>query len=78
MGDYSVDGMEVIGGEVLLPKEEPAEEIPEETEASVSDETTAENASGKKISPAAVAGVAVGIAAVAAAAAAIAVKKKKK
>ena len=79
MGDYSVDGMEVIGGEVLLPKEEPAEEIPEETEASVSDETTEENASSsKKIYPAAVAGVAVGITAVAAAAAAIAVKKKKK
>ena len=78
MGDYSVDGMEVIGGEVLLPEEEPVEEIPEETEASVSDETTAENASSKKISPAAVAGVAGGIAAAAAAAAAIAVTVKKK
>ena len=78
MGDYSVDGMEVIGGEVLLPEEEPVEEIPEETEASATDETTAENAGSKKISPAAVAGVAGGIAAAAAAAAAIAVTVKKK
>lgn len=78
MGDYSVDGMEVIGGEVLLPEEEPVEEIPEETETSATDETTAENAGSKKISPAAVAGVAGGIAAAAAAAAAIAVTVKKK
>lgn len=81
MGDYSVDGMEVIGGEVLLPEKEPVEEIPEETETSATDETTAENAGSKKISPAAVAGVAGGIAAAAAAAAAaiaVTVKKKKK
>ncbi len=82
MGSYSVDGMQVTGGDIPLPEEEIIEETAaDETEVTVSDD--AENASAetgvseKKKSGAAVP-IAIGAAAAAGIAAAIIISKKKK
>lgn len=72
MGDYSVDGMEVIGGEVLLPAEEPEEEIVTETEPA--NEANASVSPKKSAAPAVMAAGA----AAAAVGAAVAVSRKKK
>lgn len=77
MGSYSVDGMQVMGGEVPLPKiDETVEEAEEDTDESVSAESNdAENKKSSAVIP-----VAIGVVAVAAVAAvaAVFVKKKKK
>lgn len=77
MGSYSVDGMQVMGGEVPLPKiDETVEEAEEDTDESVSAESNdAENKKSSAVIPVAIGAVAV---AAVAAVAAVFVKKKKK
>ena len=78
MGDYSVDGMEVIGGEVLLPAEEPEEETVTETETET--ETEPANEENESVSPknSAAPAVIAAVAAAAAVGAAVVISRKKK
>ena len=81
MGSYSVDGMQVMGGEIPLPKiEETVEEAVEETEEYTDESVSAESNDAENKKSSAVIPVAIGAVAVAAVAAGVAVfvKKKKK